>query len=98
MADYVCSKNEILKTYINPFTLPWCHLKTTNKGAKFETLKSFSLFFFFLHRLLKGFLSKRTALKVDVIGAENILFAGASVHLSARKFYMLGQVKGLILY
>ena len=26
-----------------------------------------------------------------VIGPENILFAGASVHLSARKFYRPGQ-------
>ena len=32
-----------------------------------------------------------TALKVDVIGPENTLFAGASVHLSARKFDRLGQ-------
>ena len=30
--------------------------------------------------------SKRVALKVDVIGPENILFAGASVHLSAENF------------
>ena len=30
-------------------------------------------------------------LKVDVIGPENILFAGASVQLSARKFYRLWQ-------
>ena len=27
------------------------------------------------------------SLKVDVIGAENILLAGASVHFTARKFY-----------
>ena len=31
------------------------------------------------------------ASEVDVIGPENILFAGASVHLSARKLYRLGQ-------
>ena len=31
------------------------------------------------------------ALKVDVIGSENILFAGASVHLSTWKFYRLAQ-------
>ena len=31
------------------------------------------------------------ALKEDVTGPENILFAGASVHLSARKSYRLGQ-------
>ena len=34
-------------------------------------------------------------MKVDVIGPENILFAGASVHLSAYKFYRHGAVKGL---
>ena len=34
---------------------------------------------------------KRIALKRDVIGLDNILFAVASVHLSARKFYMLEQ-------
>ena len=33
----------------------------------------------------------RIALKIDVIGQENILFAGASVQLSARTFYRLGQ-------
>ena len=31
------------------------------------------------------------ALKEDVIGPENMLFAGAFVHRSARKFYRLGQ-------
>ena len=44
---------------------------------KFETL---FVFFFFLHWYVKGSLSKRTALKMDVAGPENILFAGASVH------------------
>ena len=34
---------------------------------------------------MKGFLSKR------IIGPENILFKGVSVHLSARKFYRLGN-------
>ena len=105
MADYVCSKNEILKTYINPFTLPWCHLKTTNKSAKFQTLKSFSLLSF-------AQASERIFLKTHSIESrcdiepenilfenilfenilfENILFASASLHLSARKFYRLGQ-------
>ena len=40
---------------------------------------------------MKGFSSKRIALKADVIGPENVLFAGASVQLSARKFDSLGQ-------
>ena len=37
---------------------------------------------------MKGFLSKRIALEIDVIGSENILSVGASVHL-------LAAVKGL---
>ena len=40
---------------------------------------------------MKGFSSKHIALKVDVIGAENVLFACASVYLSAWKFYRLGS-------
>ena len=34
---------------------------------------------------------KHVALKADVVGVENILFAGVSVHLSAWKFYRLGR-------
>ena len=34
---------------------------------------------------------KMQNLKVDVIGPENVLFAGASLHLLARKFYRLWQ-------
>ena len=33
---------------------------------------------------MKGLYHKRIALKVDVIGPENILLAGTSVHLSTR--------------
>ena len=40
---------------------------------------------------MKRFTSKRIALRVDVIGPENILFAGTYVQLSARKFFRLGQ-------
>ena len=43
------------------------------------------------------YFTKSRALKVDVIGPENILFAGASVHLSARKLHA-GAVVGLIIY
>ena len=39
----------------------------------------------------RTFSSQRIALTVDVIGPENILFAGESLHLSARKFYRLGS-------
>ena len=45
-----------------------------------------------MHLHVKGFSSKCTALKVDVLQDQKIiLFAGAQVHLSAWKFYMLGQ-------
>ena len=40
---------------------------------------------------MKGFSSKPIALKIDVTGPENILFAGVSLHLSARKLYRLRQ-------
>ena len=43
---------------------------------------------------MKGFSSKHITLKVDVIGAENILFAGASVHLSERTSCGSDGVKG----
>ena len=69
------------------FSLPWFHSKTTNKGAKFETLNCFCLYFSHCH--VKGLPSKHVALKVDARGAENILFPGASMHPSARTFYRL---------
>ena len=40
---------------------------------------------------MKELSSQHTALKADVIGPENILFAGTSVYLSARKFHRLGS-------
>ena len=40
---------------------------------------------------MKGISSKGIALEVDVMGPENILFAGMSVHLSAKKLYRMGQ-------
>ena len=41
---------------------------------------------------MKGFSSIRVALKVDVLKDGKIQFsAGASVYLSAREFYRLGQ-------
>ena len=70
-------------------SLPWCHLKMTTKSVKFESFKTFC--FYFSHRHVKGLSSQRVALKVDVIGPENIQFAGMSLHLSAQKFYRLGQ-------
>ena len=73
-------------------SLPWCHLKTTNKSAKFEILTSFCCCF--------ALACERLCIKTHgiesrwVTGPENILFAGASVHLSARTFYRLGQWRG----
>ena len=65
--------------------LPWCHLKTIRKSAKFEALKPFCFCFLssFWHRHVNGSPSKRKALKTDVIGPEYILLAGAPVHHSA---------------
>ena len=57
--------------------------------AKFETLKLFCLLF--SHCYVKQFSSKRIAFEIDVIRPENILFAGVSVHPSARNFYRLEQ-------
>ena len=69
-------------------SLPRCHLKATNKTGKSESILCL---LFGTGMSVEGFSSKRIALKIDVIGPENILFAGASVHLSAGKFYRLGQ-------
>ena len=64
------------------------------KKANFETLEPFC--FPFSHWPVKGLSSKRLALKADVIGpGKNILFAGASVHLSARIFYRPGGSEGV---
>ena len=72
-------------------SLPWCHLKTTHKSEKFETI---CLFVFFFALGCERIFIKTHSIDIDVIGPENILFAGASAHLSARKFYMLGQWRG----
>ena len=73
----------------NPF-IATTSLEMGSENAKFETLKHF-FFFFSLACERKELSSKRIALKLDVTGPENILFAGTSLHLSARKFYTLGQ-------
>ena len=73
---------------LNPFTA-MMSFENFNKCAKFETFKRFCLLY--LHWHVKVFSLKCTALKVDVIGPENIMFAGTSVQFSAPKFYRLGQ-------
>jgi len=75
--------------------LPRCHLKTTHKNAKFETLNSLKPSFSHWH--VKWFSSKHTALKTDVIWPETILFASVSMHHSAWTFFtgwVSGWVKG----
>ena len=45
---------------------------------------------------MKGLLSKGIALQADVIGPENILFAGASLHFFCPEILQAVAVKGLI--
>ena len=91
--DLTCSKQTQLSyqlmdvhALLTP-SFPWCHLKTTHKNGKFKTPKPFC--FCFLHWHVKGSPSKCIESKIDVIGPENILSAGSSVHHSARIFYRL---------
>ena len=64
-------------------------------------LKPLSLFVFFFSLACERIFSKtRSTESTCVIGPENILLAGASVHLSARIFFFFfflqaGSVKGL---
>ena len=44
--------NILFITLLTP-SLPWCHLKTTNKSAKYKTLNCFCLYFSHCH--VKGF-------------------------------------------
>ena len=53
---------------------------------KMRNFTPLSLSVYFSRWHVDGLSSKRVAPKVDVIGPENILFAGASVHLSAENF------------
>ena len=69
-------------------SLPY-HLKTTNKSAKSETLTPFGLLF--RTGTWKNFHQMHNTERRCAIGPENILFAGVSVDLSARKFYRLRQ-------
>ena len=73
---------------INPFTA-MSHLKNTHKSVKFETIKPLCLLFLRWHVTESPL--KRTTLKTDDTGPENLLFSGVSVHHSAQKLYRLGQ-------
>ena len=56
-----------------------------NEQEKSRIWNSWAFLFPFWHWHVKGFSSKRIALKVDVTGPEDTLFAGTSLHLSAPK-------------
>ena len=80
--------NALSSTDILQASLP-CHFKTTHKSAKFETLKPLCLLFHTGMR--KDFIKMDSSESRCVERPENILSAGASLHLSAWKFYRLGQ-------
>ena len=77
------------ETYFLTPSLPWCHLKMIHKMC--EIWKPWAFSSSFSHWHVKGFSLKRTALKVHVIGPENILFGSVSLHLSAHTVYRRGQ-------
>ena len=86
---YRTDKGEHKNVCFNPFTA-----KTSlgNGQWKCKVLNPYAFLFSAL-ACEKTFI-KTHALKIDVIGPENILFAGASVHPAAWKFYRLLQWTG----
>ena len=63
-------------------------------GFKHHVYLPFSLCIFFFPTACESISVKTNSFEnrcVILIGPKNILFAGASVHLSAGKFYGLGQ-------
>ena len=76
---------------LNPFTAT---MPLQNDLQKCKIVSPSLFLFSFSHWHVEGFSSKHTALKVDVTGPENLLFAGVSVRLSAHKCYRLGQWRG----
>ena len=81
----------VVAKYINPFTVM---MSLQKDQFKYEIWNPSAFLCSFSHWHVKRSSLKRIALKVDVIGQENLLFAGVSVHLSAQKFYRLGQWRG----
>ena len=73
--------------FINPATA--VHLKTTSKSIKLKTIEP--LAFFVALACERIFIKTHSTESRCAIGPENILFAGASMHLSARTFYRQGQ-------
>ena len=81
-------------TYLTP-SLPWCHWK---QPIKLWNLKSLSLsqvsVFFFALAWERIFIKMHSMKSRCVIEQKNTLFAGASMHLSARKYCRPGQWRG----
>ena len=73
--------------HINPFTAI-LSLENDPKNAKSYTLESFCFFFALA---CENFINPLSIESRCFVGPENILFASASVHLSARKFEWLRQ-------
>ena len=84
------TKKKIKKLFYVWNKLDMIPFKKDNKSAKFETL---DLFFVFLlaQACERNFIRTHSFESRCVIGPENILIAGASVHLSTRKLYRLRQ-------
>jgi len=89
--DYLLARNRWpqsrAKCLINPFTA--MSLENAPKSAKSETLKLFC--FLFALACERNFIKTHSIQSRWVTEPENILSAGASVHLSNRKFYRLRQ-------
>jgi len=74
-----------------------CHdaIWKRQQQQQMRNLKSFSLFVVFFALACDRILMKTHNIENRcVVGPENRLFVGASVHLSARTFYRLGQWRG----
>ena len=65
-------------------SLPWRHLKTTHKSAKFEPFKPYC--FLSGTGMWKGFVKAYSTESRFVTGPENTPFAGACVNHSARQW------------
>ena len=89
------NRRSVRTTYVRPLTpsLPWCHLKTTNEIAKFETFEPLCLSSFLA---VKGFSSIREALKVDVMGPEKNTVCRRVRASFSPEMLQAGAVEGLI--
>ena len=78
---------------LNPFTAMLAAPSLGKKPRKVSNVKPFRLFLPPSHEYVKGFLSKCTVLKVDLLQDHQIhcMEECVCVHFSARKFYRLGQ-------